>query len=290
MIKKFFSFVKIEHTLFSLPVIYSGMALAIRVQRDSYEQVAGAGELIAKGLLILLAATGARTVGFALNRIIDRHIDAKNPRTAMRDLPSGRMTLREGYAVLIAGLIAYFIAAALLNPLCLLLSPIPLIVFVGYPWLKRWTSLAHFGIGVSLALGPLGAYIAIRPNMHGSLPAILLSLFTWMWVSGFDIIYSTADEAFDKKEGLYSLPASLGSRNALRVSGLIHAIAFGLLAFLYYFSFRGSVLALMLLLLCGLLLFLEQYKATDVELAFFKINAILGFAVFSFVVIGVQFA
>jgi 4-hydroxybenzoate polyprenyltransferase len=290
LIKKFFSFVKIEHTLFSLPVIYSGMALAIRVQRDSSEPVASASELIAKGMLILLAATGARTVGFALNRIIDRHIDAKNPRTAMRDLPSGRMTLREGYAVLIAGLIVYFIAAALLNPLCLMLSPIPLIIFVGYPWLKRWTALVHFGIGLSLALGPLGAYFAIRPNIHGSLPAVLLSLFTWMWVSGFDIIYSTADEAFDKQEGLYSLPAALGSQKALRVSGFVHVLAFGLLAWLYYYSFQGSGLALLLLLLCGVLLYLEQHKATDVELAFFKINAILGFVVFCFVVIGVQFA
>ena len=290
MIKKLFSFVKIEHTLFSLPVIYSGMALALRVQHEQGEAVAAWQELLAKGALILVAATGARTVGFALNRIIDRKIDAKNPRTAMRDLPSGRMSMNEALAVLATGVVVYLVAAAMLNPLCLMLSPIPLMVFVGYPWLKRWTSLAHFGIGLSLALGPLGAFLAIRPNMHGALPAILLSLFTWMWVSGFDIIYSTADEAFDRSEGLYSLPASLGTRRALTISAVIHVIGFALLAGLYYSSFRGSMLALTLLGVCGALLYLEQRKATDIELAFFKINAVLGFFVLAFVLAGVQFA
>jgi len=266
------------------------MALALRVQIDRGEPLASTSELVIKGLWILVAATGARTVGFALNRIIDRHIDARNPRTAMRDLPAGRMTLREGYTVLLIGLGLYFLAAASLNTLCLALSPIPLVVFVGYPWLKRFTSLVHFGIGLSLAFGPLGAYFAIRPNIHGALPAVLLSLFTWMWVSGFDIIYSTSDEEFDRKEGLFSLPATLGAKRALWVSGFAHVVAFLLLLGLYLATFRGSTLALLLLGVCGLLLYLEQAKASDVELAFFKINAVLGFVVFCFVIIGVKFS
>jgi 4-hydroxybenzoate polyprenyltransferase len=289
-VKKFFSFVKIEHTVFSLPVIYSGMALALKVQHERGEQLASATELLTKGALILLAATGARTVGFAINRIVDRNIDAKNPRTAMRDLPAGRMSLKEGYLVLLVGLLGYFIAAALLNPLCLLLSPIPLAVFTFYPWMKRFTSFAHFGIGLSSALGPLGAYLAIRPNIIGSIPAILLSLFTLLWVSGFDIIYSTADEAFDRKEGLFSLPAKLGRVNALKVSSLIHLAAFLTLAGLYLSEFRGSYIALGLLALCGILLYLEQAKSSDVEMAFFKINAVLGFVVMGFVLLGVKFA
>jgi 4-hydroxybenzoate polyprenyltransferase len=285
--KKFFSFVKIEHTLFSLPMIYSGMALGIHANRLS--GIASPG-WVSTGLLILGAATGARTTGFALNRIVDRHIDAKNPRTAIRDLPTGRMKLREAYAVLIAGLVLYFSCAASLNSLCLALSPIPIAVFSIYPFMKRFTSLAHFGLGASLALGPLGGYFAVRPTLDGVLPAALLSLFTWCWASGFDIIYSTSDEVFDKKEGLYSLPAKFGSRRALQISAVIHFTSFLVLSAVYLAAFRGSVTAGILLILAGLLLYLEQKKSSDVELAFFKINAVLGFVVLLFVIVGVSLA
>jgi 4-hydroxybenzoate polyprenyltransferase len=287
-VKKFFSFVKIEHTLFSLPVIFSGMALAVHSYKGgSPEALPDSRSLWVVGAWILLAATGARTVGFAMNRIIDRHIDAKNPRTAIRDLPAGRMSLKEAYGVMIAGAIFYFVAAWQLNPLCLALSPIPLAVFMLYPYMKRFTSLAHFGVGASLALGPLGAFLAVRPDMSAALPAILLSLFTWCWVTGFDIIYSTADEKFDKSEGLYSLPSKLGSAGALKVSCVLHVIAFAILASLYFTIFSGQIIAGILLLVSGILLYLEQKKATDVELAFFKINAVLGFVVFVFVISGV---
>jgi 4-hydroxybenzoate polyprenyltransferase len=281
---KFFSFVKIEHTLFSLPLIYSGMALGAHANTLANQPTAG---LLTKGLLILGAATGARTIGFAVNRIVDRHIDAKNPRTAMRDLPSGRMKLREAYFVLAAAIVLYVSCAAGLNSLCLLLSPIPALVFAVYPFLKRFTSLAHLGIGASLALGPLGGYFAVRPSFDGALPAILLSLFAWAWTAGFDIIYSTADEEFDRNEGLHSLPAKLGSKRALKVSAAIHVAAFAMLVAVYLAAFQGSVVAALLLVLAGLLLYLEQKKASDVELAFFKINAVLGFVVFLFVMIGV---
>lgn len=284
--RKFFSFVKIEHTLFSLPVIFSGMALAV----NSFDgmEAPSSSALWVIGAWILIAATGARTVGFAMNRIIDRHIDARNPRTVIRDLPSGRMSLKEGYAVMLVGAIIYFVAAWQLNPLCLALSPIPLAVFMIYPYMKRFTSLAHFGVGASLALGPLGAFLAVRPDISAAMPAILLSLFTWCWVTGFDIIYSTADEQFDKKEGLHSLPSKLGSAAALKVSGVLHVVAFVILCTLYFTAFRGAWIPALLLIIAGILLYLEQKKATDVELAFFKINAVLGFVVFGFVLVGVS--
>ena len=285
--KKFFSFVKIEHTLFSLPMIYSGMALGIHANSLTGAQSRG---WIGMGLLILGAATGARTTGFALNRIIDRHIDAKNPRTAIRDLPSGRMKLREAYWVLVAGIVLYFSCAAALNPLCLALSWVPIAVFIIYPFMKRFTSFAHFGLGTSLALGPLGAYFAVRPTLDGALPAALLSLFTWFWASGFDIIYSTSDEAFDKREGLFSLPAKFGSRRALQVSAVIHFTSFLVLSAVYLAAFRGSITAGILLMVAGLLLYLEQRKSSDVELAFFKINAVLGVVVLLFVIVGVSLA
>jgi len=287
--KKFFSFVKIEHTLFSLPMIYAGMAIGVHTNRANGIDMSSSA-IIVKGLLILLAATGARTIGFAMNRIVDRHIDAKNPRTAMRDLPAGKMKLSQAYTVLFTALIIYLASAASLNSLCFYLSPIPLVVFGVYPFMKRFTSLSHFGVGASLSLGPLGAFFAVRPNIDGTLPALLLSIFTFFWASGFDIIYSTADEAFDKREGLFSLPSRLGSKMALRWSGMIHFIAFLILAAVYYVAFRGSITAAVLLLIAGLLLYLEQKKASDVELAFFKINAVLGFVVLIFIIVGESLA
>ncbi len=245
--------------------------------------------MIRISLLILAAATGARTVGFALNRIIDRQIDARNPRTATRDLPSGKMTLKQAYGVLLAGLVVYLIAASQINLLCLALSPIPILVFAIYPYLKRFTVFAHFGVGLSLALGPVGGYFAIHPSIDWSIiPIIWLFLFTWCWVAGFDIIYSTYDESFDKSEGLFSFPSRFGKKKALQYSGFIHIIAFLLLAGVYVSAFAGSFIVGILLLASGYLLYLEQAKAEDVELAFFKINAVLGFVVFTFVLIGVE--
>lgn len=287
--KKYFSFVKIEHTLFSLPVIYAGMALGYFALVKTNEPLPDTFSLWKIGGWILASATGARTVGFAMNRIVDRHIDAKNPRTAVRDLPSGKMSLREAYTVLFSGVIIYVLAAAQINSLCLILSPIPLAVFCTYPFLKRFTIFSHFGVGLSLALGPLGGYFAIRPVVDQlALPAIFLMLFTWLWVSGFDIIYSTSDEEFDKRSGLFSFPSRFGKKKALYYSGLIHVLAFLLLAGLYLSAFYGSIVVASLLLAAGCLLYFEQKKADDVELAFFKINAVLGFVVFALVIIGVK--
>jgi len=274
--KRFVSFVKIEHTLFSLPLVYSGALMAGGAKIPSFWTM----------LLILAAATGARTVAFALNRIIDRKIDARNPRTATRDLPSGRMTVREGMVVLGAGLLLYFGSAALLSPFCLFMSPIPLAVFVIYPTMKRFTPLAHFGVGLGLAMGPLGGWFAVSPTFVNLAPPLLLSLFTLFWVAGFDIIYSTLDEQFDRRENLYSFPSRFGTKVALRFSALFHAIAFAFLAVLFWYSVF-SLLALPLLLLTGYLLFLEQKKAEHVELAFFKINAVAGFAVLCMIIVGV---
>ena len=274
--KKFFSFVKIEHTLFSLPLIYSGVLLA---SRDSVPPM----RIL---ILVLTAATGARTVAFALNRLIDRHIDGRNPRTAMRDLPTGRITLWEASWVMIAGMALYFGSAYFISPFCFSMSPIPLAIFIIYPTMKRYTPLAHFGVGMGLAMGPLGGWFAMSPTFQNLLAPGLLSLFTLFWVAGFDIIYATLDEDFDKKESLFSFPTRFGKERALRYSGYFHFMAFAVLVVLFFYSIR-SLLALPLLMLTGYLLYLEQKKAEDVELAFFKINAVAGFVVFSMILTGV---
>jgi 4-hydroxybenzoate polyprenyltransferase len=275
-VKKFFSFVKIEHTLFSLPLIYSGVLLGSKGKGVSWGII----------ILVLTAATGARTVAFALNRIIDRRIDALNPRTATRDLPSGRMTLWEASWVMLSGMALYFVSAYCISEWCFTLSPLPLAVFVIYPTMKRYTPLAHFGVGLGLAMGPLGGWFAVSPSVDNLLAPALLSLFTLFWVAGFDIIYATLDEEFDRKESLYSFPSRFGKVRALRYSGYLHLVAFGLLVALFFQSVF-SLLALPLLLLTGYLLYLEQKKAEDVELAFFKINAVAGFSVFTMILIGV---
>jgi 4-hydroxybenzoate polyprenyltransferase len=275
-VKKFFSFVKIEHTLFSLPLIYSGVMLAAKNTVPPLKIL----------ILVLTAATGARTVAFALNRIIDRRIDARNPRTIVRELPSGRMTIWEASWVMVAGLALYFGSAYFISDFCFYMSPIPLAVFIIYPTMKHYTPLAHFGVGMGLAMGPLGGWFAISPSFENLLLPALLSLFTLFWVAGFDIIYATLDEEFDKRESLYSFPAIFGRQRALQFSAMFHSIAFGFLTMLFFYS-PFSLLALPLLLMTGYLLYLEQKKAEDVELAFFKINAVAGFSVFVMVLLGV---
>lgn len=276
-LKKFLNFVKIEHTLFSLPLIYSGAFLAAK-EPPSFSLLT----------LILTAATGARTAALALNRIIDREIDRRNPRTAVRELPSGKMSLMEGSVILVIGTAIYLISAALISSFCLILSPLPLITFTVYPYMKRFTVLAHFGAGLGLAMAPLGGWFAVQQSAENLLPGLLLSFFTLLWVTGFDIIYSTLDELFDRQQNLFSFVSRYGKRRALRISGFLHASAFVALALLFVVYIQ-AIAALPFLFLSGFLLYLEHKKAEDVELAFFKINAVLGFVILGMVVVGVYF-
>ena len=271
LLKKILSFIKIEHTLFSLPMIYSGVFLASR-EMPSIRLI----------LLVLLAAIGARTVAMTLNRIFDRHIDAKNPRTQQRELPSGKLAMMHGYLVLAFGFIVYLGSARLISDFCLALSPIPLAAFTIYPYLKRFTALAHFGVGLGLAMGPLGGWFAVTGSTADFGTALILPLFTLCWATGFDIIYSTLDEEFDKAENLFSFPSRFGKVRALQISAALHVLAFGLLLILFVTTLHGLI-AVPFLILSGLLLYLEQKKADDVELAFFKINIMIGFAVFAMV-------
>jgi 4-hydroxybenzoate polyprenyltransferase len=152
--------------------------------------------------------------------------------------------------------------------------------------MKRFTPLTHFGVGLGLAMAPLGGWFAVQQSFENIVPALLLSLFTFFWVAGFDIIYSTLDELFDREENLYSFSAVFGKQKALKISALIHLIAFAFLVVLFLVYLRALV-ALPFLLASGLLLYLEQKKADDVELAFFKINIVVGFTILGMVVAGV---
>jgi 4-hydroxybenzoate polyprenyltransferase len=268
-------FVKIEHALFSLPLILAGAWLA-----------APRGVAPLTLLWIALAATGARSAALALNRLLDRAIDARNPRTRVRELPSGQMSAREGWAIVAAGTAVYVAAAAALNPLCLALSPIPLAVFTLYPLLKRFTPLCHFGVGAALALSPLGGFLAVDPDLGRAFAnAGALALFTLFWVAGFDLIYATLDEDFDRAHGVRSLPAALGSGRALLVSRLCHLVAWAALAAWAGTRWPTPAVALALVAVAAGLAW-QQASARQVDLAFFRINAGLGFVVLAVVLAG----
>ena len=272
-------FVKLEHTLFSLHLIVAGALVGEQTLRR-----AGASGALTWGrfALILLAGAGARTFALAMNRILDRALDARNPRTAARELPGGRMRLAEAWAVAIAGLAAYYAATAWLPPICLALSPLPLLVFLSYPYLKRFTPLCHLGVGLALALAPLGGFVAVTGTLSGLGAALPLAGFALVWVAGFDVIYATLDEEHDRSYGIRSLPATIGSRGALRVSAALHALGFAFLA--YWSVSQGSGPWMWACLAAvGALLLWEQREARTVELAFFRINAWLGFVVLALV-------
>jgi 4-hydroxybenzoate polyprenyltransferase len=274
-VRTYARFVKIEHTLFSFPLLLSGALLA-------------RGNLSLRTLLLILAAgAGARTAALGLNRILDRRIDRNNPRTAGREIPAGAMSAREAWAVTGAGAAVFLGTAYAISPRCLLLAPIPLGIFLIYPLLKRFTMWAHLGVGAALAMGPLGAWYAVQLDFRDFGNALLLCLFTLFWVAGFDVIYSTLDEDFDRSQRLHSLPSRLGREGALQVSAAFHVAAFVLLAALYLRALEGP-LAAALLLLIGALLVVEHRRANEVDLAFFKINAVLGFVVFGFVALGLH--
>ena len=269
------SFVRFEHTLFSLPLVLAGIF-----------SVPGPAMSIARWALVALAAVGARTTALAMNRIIDRGLDALNPRTAGRELPSGRMAGAEAWALLIASALVYLAACAALGPWYLRVAAIPLAAFAVYPYLKRWTPLCHFGVGGALALAPLAGYAAAHPGLEAPGAALWLALFALCWVSGFDIIYATLDEDFDRGHGVRSLVAALGRRRALAASAALHALAAlalaaaaaRVLAGAPRLSWGGLATLAAWLAATGLL-WLEQRRAEDVNLAFFKVNVWVGFAV-----------
>ncbi len=215
MFKKILKFTKVEHTAFSLPLIFTGAWMGGQ----------GHWPPISVLLLIVLASVGARIFGMSFNRIFDRNIDAHNPRTANRELPAGVLDLGTALAVAFAGLAAYLGACIGLGPWCVYLSPLPLIPLLGYSLLKRFTPLCHFGIGLCLALAPLGAYVAAAGHPVFTPGVLIFSGFVFFWLSGADIIYAIMDIDSDRQTGIHSLPAKFGARGALWISAAAHVCA-----------------------------------------------------------------
>jgi 4-hydroxybenzoate polyprenyltransferase len=279
-IKTLGKFVKIEHTLFSLPMLCAGMLAGLSHKTS---QSPALFPLIA---WVVVAGVGARTLALALNRILDRAIDARNPRTQARELPSGSLSLAAGWAVAAAGGLAYLAAALALGSWCLYLSPIPPLVFILYPLMKRFTPAAHLGVGVGLGLAPLGGWMAVAQAWPPSLDACLLGGFALCWVAGFDVLYAIQDMEFDRREGLHSIPARFGAR-AARLSALF--LHLGALACLIGLGLGfGNAWAWLALAPAAILLGLEQWLGSSLEpgSSFFTVNAWLGFAVLLYVIVG----
>lgn len=280
------SLIKFEHTLFALP-----FALA--------SAVVAAHGLPAWSTLgwILLAMVGARSAAMAFNRIVDRRLDAQNPRTANRELPAGKVSLREAWALVGFSTLVFLGAAAMLNPLAFLLSPVALVIIFGYSLTKRFTSLSHLVLGLALGVAPIGAWIAVRGTLMNSLGALewapfILAAAVMLWTAGFDILYALQDIDFDKRAGLFSLPKKLGARNALWTARVLHALAFVLLIIfgtttglgVLYFIGAGVVAAA--LIYEHTLVHPDDF--TRLNIAFFTMNGIVSVVFFVFTLAAVM--
>ncbi len=258
--------IKIEHSIFALPFAYIGLFLAA----DGWPGWE-------KFFWVSVAMVCIRSFAMTINRIVDRDIDAKNPRTSNRPLVVGDVGVGFAWGFALVCAILFVISCAMLNRVCLLLS-VPVVVWAGlYSYSKRFTSLCHFWLGSVLALAPLGGWLGFRPVV---VPGILDFFFgVLFWVAGFDIIYSCQDVDFDREEGLHSLPANLGEASSLYISTLSHVIAI-IFFFLGGFSFSLGWIYFLSLLGVSLILMLEHILVTPdrtqhISLAFFNLNAIV---------------
>ncbi len=263
--KKILRFTKIEHTAFSLPLLFAGAWLG------AGGRFPGVGIM----LLIVIAATGARVFGMSFNRIFDRRIDALNPRTAGRELPSGAMSVAQALAVAFSGLVVYLWACALLGGWCLVLSPLPLIPLLGYSLLKRFTPLCHFGIGLCLAIAPLCAFVAASGNLDFSAAVLLFALFVFLWLSASDIVYALLDIDSDRRNRIFSLPAALGQPKALRAAAALHGGAALCILAVALLTDAGAGAWLALAISVGTMA-LMYWPKVPIAMRFFPISTIAG--------------
>lgn len=272
-LKTYGELVMFSHTLFSVPFGLISMFLA-------------SNGLPSLWILawILVALVSARTAANALNRLIDKNIDARNPRTAGRHMPKGAVKTREVLILVSVCLLLLLIAALMLNPVCVVLLPVPLFLFFIYSFTKRFTWACHIILGLACGCAPVGAWIAVTGNI--SLVSLVLGAVVTFWVAGFDIIYGAQDADFDRDEDLFSIPSVFGVRNALIVSGAFHAAAVLLLVYAGFltglkgFYFAGITIAAGLLLYEHLIVSPGNLK--NVTIASYSVNQVVSMALLIF--------
>jgi 4-hydroxybenzoate polyprenyltransferase len=266
----YFSLVKFSHTVFAMPFALAGYFIGATEP--------GYGFSLRTFLLVLACMVFARSAAMAFNRWADVRFDSLNPRTAVREIPSGKITPRQAMVFVVASSLLFIAATALLNRLTLILSPVALAVILGYSYTKRFTPLCHLVLGLGLSLAPIGAYIAVTG--HFAILPVIYSFIVLTWVSGFDIIYSLQDDQFDRETGLYSIPAVMSRGKALAVSGALHfvtvvlVIMAGAVAESGFIFWAGAAIFVAMLIYQHLIV--KPDDLSRVDLAFGTTNGIAG--------------
>jgi len=291
-VKNYLSLIKFSHTIFAMPFAMIGFFLGV----FAYTSIVPGWHTVIfppqfdwnsfwiKFILVLLCMIFARSSAMAFNRYLDRSFDAKNPRTAIREIPAGILRANSVLLFTIVNCILFVITTFLINRLCFYLSPVALLVVLGYSYTKRFTALCHLILGVGLSLAPIGAYLAVTGEF--TLLPILFSLAVIFWVSGFDIIYALQDEDFDKSQRLYSIPAWLGKPRALRVSEVLHVLCGACIIAAGFYASFGWLYWIGVIVFTGMLIYQHSIVKPDdlrrINLAFMTTNGIASvvFAVF----------
>ena len=279
--KSFFTFlkmIKLEHSLFALPFAFVGMFLAAN-GLPSWNVI----------VWVVVAMVGARSAAMGLNRYADAEIDARNPRTASREIPAGNISKTATIFYIILSLAVYFLAAVMLNKLTAILSPIPILIFILYAYAKRFTNFCHIILGIALGLAPVCAWIAVTGTVN--LPPFILGGAIILWVAGFDILYAIQDIEYDRKEGLHSIPAVFGVSGSLIIARLLHFAAFFLFILLMAFTNLGYIYLAGVLISGALMAYEHSLVSKDdlskLNMAFFNMNAYISITIMIFSIIDI---
>jgi 4-hydroxybenzoate polyprenyltransferase len=264
--------IKFSHTVFAMPFALAAAAIAARDHGITWQRL----------LAIVLAMAGARTAAMGFNRIVDRHIDARNPRTARRELPTGQVSLAAASALTLASVALFVGAAASLGPLCLALSPVALGLVLGYSYTKRFTWLCHLFLGLAIAAGPGGAWIAVTGGVAS--PVLWLMAAVATWIGGFDVLYALSDREFDRDAGLHSIPARFGVRGALYVSAGLHLLTVAALLGLARSAGLGPAYLVGVAAVTAILVWehaiVRPSDLSRLDMAFFTLNGYVSMAFF----------
>ena len=280
-VKNYLSLIKFSHTIFAMPFAMIGFVLGLKAETSIF---ADHDVWIGKLVLVVCCMVTARSAAMAFNRYLDRSFDALNPRTAIREIPAGIISANSALWFTIVMSALFVFGAWLINPLCFYLSPVALLVILGYSFTKRFTALCHLVLGLGLSLAPIGAYLAVT-GVFALLP-ILFSFAVLFWVSGFDIIYSLQDEAFDKSLQLHSIPAALGKQKALTVSRVLHLLSFAALFGAMFLGDWSLLYSIGLAFFGGMLAYqhslVKPHDLSKVNIAFMTVNGVASviFAIF----------
>jgi len=274
----FVNLVRLPHTVFALPFALIGVVLASYRHRLRLTEIGW----------VILAFTAARFAAMAFNRIVDRHIDAQNPRTSMRELPRGVLSVQEAWISVVVSIGVFLVAAAALNPLCLALAPLAILWVLGYSFTKRFTRWSHLVLGAGLGIAPVGGYLAVAGAWsHPWWLLVALSTAVTTWVGGFDILYALPDEGFDRAHSLHSIPAALGERRAIYVARGLHAVTIVALLLTGIGAHLGPLYWCGLLIAAAILLYehslVHPGNLTKLDAAFFMMNGMLSITLLFFV-------